>query len=100
MHQGRALQHIVGAGSLAVGAAGIVQPRLAAWTGVEPPEARGLGFRDIAIGVAVYAHPRIGLLQRAIVDVGDAFVFARRNALVSGLAVGSAALALYARTRI
>lgn len=96
----RALQHVVGGGSLLVGAAGIIAPRLFEWTGVDEPEARGLAVRDLVVGVAVYADPRVGFLQRAIVDAGDAFVFARRNAVVSGLAVGSAALALYARTRV
>jgi len=96
----RALQHAIGGGSLALAAVGILKPRLAAWTGVEPPEARGLGFRDLVIGAAVYADPRIGYLQRAIVDVGDALVFARRNGVVSALGVGSAALAVYARTRV
>jgi hypothetical protein len=95
----RGLQHLIGGGSFALGAVGTLAPRLARWTGAEEPEARGLGFRDLAIGVAVYADPRVGFVQRAIVDAGDAFVFARRNAFVSALAVGSAALALYARTR-
>jgi hypothetical protein len=96
----RALRHVIGAGSLVLGAVGVLKPRLMAWTGVEELEARGLGFRDLAVGFAVYADPRVGFVQRAIVDAGDAVLFARRNALVSMLAVGSAGVALYARTRV
>jgi hypothetical protein len=96
-----ALKHFIAAGSLALGAVGIVKPRVPAeWTGAAEPEARGLGFRDLAVGIAVYANPRLGLAQRAIVDVGDAIVFARRKPAVVAVALGSAALAVYARTRI
>jgi hypothetical protein len=68
-------------------------------TGAEIDEARGLGFRDLAIGAAICAAPRVGLAQRALVDVGDAFAFAKRKPAVAVVALGSAAFAAYALTR-
>jgi hypothetical protein len=91
------IKHAMGIASLAFGVAGILKPEpLARWTGAETAEARGLGFRDLAIGFAIYANPEIGLAQRAIVDVGDAVTFARRKRLIVPLGLGSAALAAYA----
>jgi hypothetical protein len=85
---------------LAAGVAGILKPELPArLTGAELEEARGLGFRDLAVGLAIYADPRVGLAQRALVDLGDAIVFAGRKPPVAVVALGSAALAAYAFTR-
>ena len=95
-----ALKHAFGLGSLAFGVAGVLKPSLAVrLTGASVEEARGLGFRDLAIGTAIYLAPGIGFAQRAIVDVGDAIVFARRKPAVAALGAASAAIALYGRTR-
>jgi len=94
------IKHVMGAGSLAVGAAGIVKPAtLARMTGATAEEARGLGFRDLAIGAVIYSSPRLGLAQRALVDLGDAWVFAKRKPAIAALGVGSAAVAAFAATR-
>jgi len=94
------VKHYLGIASLAFGVAGIVKPELPArLTGAEVDEARGLGFRDLAIGAAIYASPRVGLAQRALVDLGDAVVFAKRKPAVVAVALGSAALAAIALTR-
>ena len=94
------IKHLMGIGSLGFGIAGIVKPEpIARWTGAETAEARGLGFRDLAIGFAIYANPQIGLAQRAIVDVGDAVTFARRKRVIVPLGLGSAAVAAYALSR-
>jgi hypothetical protein len=96
-----AVRHFMGAASLGLGLAGVVKPDLLArLTGAEKDEARGLGFRDLAIGLAIYATPRLGLAQRALVDLGDAWVFARRKPAVIPVALGSAALAVYAATAV
>jgi phosphotransferase system glucose/maltose/N-acetylglucosamine-specific IIC component len=90
----------LGAASLAAGLVGILEPELPArLTGAEIDEARGLGFRDLAIGLAIYASPRVGLAHRALVDLGDALTFAKRRPPVAAVALGSAALAVYAATR-
>ena len=95
-----AVKHGLGIASLGVGAVGIVKPEFPArLTGAAIAEARGLGFRDLAVGITIYAHPRVGLAQRAIVDIGDAVTFAKRKPAVAAVAVGSAALAVYALTR-
>jgi hypothetical protein len=95
-----AIKHLMGIGSLAFGVAGILKPEpLARWTGAETAEARGLGFRDLAIGVAIYSNPKVGLVQRAIVDLGDAVTFARRKGIIVPLGLASAALAAYALRR-
>jgi hypothetical protein len=96
----RSLTNALGAASLALGAAGIVAPRLLARaTGTSTLEARELGFRDVAIGVAIYASPRIGLAQRAFADFGDAVAFARRKPWISTVALCGAAVAAYALAR-
>jgi multisubunit Na+/H+ antiporter MnhG subunit len=93
------VKHLIGAASLVLGVVGVARPDLLArLTGAAEDEARGLGFRDLAIGVAVYVAPRVGLAQRAIVDVGDAVTFARRRPAVVPVALASAALAAYAAT--
>ena len=95
-----AIKHLMGGGSLALGAAGVVRPAtLARMTGTSVEEARGLGFRDLAIGAVIYSSPRLGLAQRALVDLGDAWVFAKRKPPIAVLGLGSAALAAFAATR-
>jgi hypothetical protein len=95
-----AIKHFMGVGSVAFGVAGIVRPSaLARLTNAGTAEARGLGFRDLSIGFAIYANPQIGLAQRAIVDVGDAVTFARRKRAIVPLGLGSAALAAVALSR-
>ena len=94
------IRHVMGGGSLALGIAGIVKPELfVRLTGAERNEARGLGFRDILIGIGIYAAPRVGLVQRAVADVGDSIVFARRKPIVVPIALASAAIAAYAARR-
>jgi hypothetical protein len=96
----RGIKHFLGVASLAFGVVGIVKPDVPArLTGAGVGEARGLGFRDVAIGAAIYASPRVGFAQRAVVDLGDAWVFAKRKPPVVALALGSAALAAVAATR-
>jgi hypothetical protein len=95
-----AIRHYLGIASLAAGLVGIVKPELPArLTGAEVDEARGLGFRDLAIGAAIYASPRVGLAQRALVDLGDAITFAKRKPAVAVVALGSAALAVFSGRR-
>ena len=90
----------MGAASLGLGVAGIVKPDLfVRLTGAEHHEARGLGFRDLIVGVGIYTAPRVGLAQRALADLGDSIVFARRKPVVVPLALASAALAAYAAAR-
>jgi multisubunit Na+/H+ antiporter MnhG subunit len=94
------VKHFMGAGSLGFGVLGVAKPDLfARLTGASEDEARGLGFRDLAIGVGIYASPRVGLAQRAIADLGDAVGFARRKPVVSVVALASAALAAFALRR-
>jgi hypothetical protein len=96
----KALTNALGAASIGLGAAGIVAPRLLArLTGTSTLEARELGFRDVAIGAAIYASPRIGLAQRAFADFGDAVAFARRKPWISAVALGGVAVAGYALAR-
>jgi hypothetical protein len=95
-----AIKHGIGLASLGLGVLGVARPDLfVRLTGAEPDEARGLGFRDLAVGLGIYAVPRVGLMQRALVDVGDAVVFARRKPKVVPIALASAALAAYAAAR-
>jgi multisubunit Na+/H+ antiporter MnhG subunit len=94
------IKHFLGAASLGLGLLGVAKPDLfVRLTGAEKNEARGLGFRDLLVGVGIYAAPRVGLAQRALADLGDAIVFARRKPVVVPIALASAALAAYAATR-
>ena len=90
----------MGAASLGLGVLGIVRPEIfVRLTGAERDETRGLGFRDLLVGIGIYAAPRVGLTQRALADLGDAIVFARRKPVVVPVALVSAALAAYAAAR-
>jgi hypothetical protein len=90
----------MGVSSFALGVAGIVKPDLfVRLTGAGRDEARGLAFRDLVVGMGIYAAPKVGLAQRAIADVGDSIVFARRKPVVVPIALASAALAAYAAAR-
>jgi len=90
----------MGAASLGLGVLGLVKPDLFVWlTGAERNQARALGIRDLVVGLGIYAAPRVGLAQRAVADVGDAIVFARRKPVVVPVALASAALAAYAAAR-
>jgi hypothetical protein len=94
------IKHALGAGSLGLGLLGLARPDLLVrLTGAERDEARGLGFRDLVVGIGIYAAPRVGLAQRALADLGDAIVFARRKPAVVPVALVSAALAAYAAAR-
>jgi hypothetical protein len=94
------IKHAMGAASLGLGVLGLVRPDLFVWlTNAERNEARALGFRDLVVGLGIYAAPRVGLAQRAVADVGDAIVFARRKPVVVPVALASAALAAYAAAR-
>jgi hypothetical protein len=95
-----AIKHGMGLASLGLGVLGLARPDLfVRLTGAELDEARGLGFRDLVVGIGIYAAPRIGLVQRAVADVGDAIVFAKRKPAVVPVALISAALAAYAAAR-
>lgn len=90
----------MGLASLSLGVLGILRPDLfMRLTGAERDEARGLGFRDLVVGLGIFAAPRVGLAQRAVADIGDAVVFARRKPKVVPIALVSAALAAYAAAR-
>jgi hypothetical protein len=94
------IRHAIGIASLGLGVLGLARPDLfVRLTGAERDEARGLGFRDLLVGFGIYAAPRVGLAQRALADVGDAIVFARRKPMVVPVALASAALAAYAAAR-
>jgi hypothetical protein len=94
------IKHVMGAASLGFGVLGLLKPNLLVrLTGAERNEARALGFRDLVVGVGIYAAPRVGLAQRALADTGDAIVFARRKPIVVPLALASAALAAYGAAR-
>jgi hypothetical protein len=96
----RVIKHVMGAASLGLGVLGLVKPDLfVRLTGAEWDEARGLGFRDLVIALGIYAAPKVGLAQRALADVGDAVVFARRKPKVVPIALASAAVAAYASVR-
>ena len=61
-----AVKHAMGLGSLALGVAGIVRPSLfGRLCEATEDEARELGVRDLCVGLAIYASPRVGLAQRA-----------------------------------
>jgi hypothetical protein len=91
------VKHVMGLGSLALGVAGIVRPSLfQRLCNATEDEARELGVRDLCVGVAIYASPRVGLAQRALADVGDAVVFGRRKRVVRVVAVLSALVAAVA----
>jgi hypothetical protein len=88
------IKHLMGAASLGLGVLGLAKPEVfARLTGAAVDEARGLGFRDLVVGLGIYAAPKVGLAQRALADVGDAIVFARRKPAVVPIALVSAALA-------
>lgn len=90
----------MGIASLGLGLLGVAKPELfMRLTGAERNEARALGFRDLVVGLGIYAAPRVGLAQRALADVGDAIVLARRKPAVVPVALVSAALAAYAASR-
>jgi hypothetical protein len=94
------IKNFMGAASLGFGVLGLVKPDLfVRLTGAERDEARGLGFRDLVVGVGIFAAPKVGLAQRALADVGDSIVFARRKPVVVPIALVSAALAAYASVR-
>jgi hypothetical protein len=94
------IKHFMGAASLAFGVLGLARPDLfVRMTGVTRDEARSLGFRDLVVGLGIYAAPRVGLAQRALADVGDAINFAHRKPKVVPIALVSAALAAYAAMR-
>jgi hypothetical protein len=94
------IKQLMGAASLGLGIAGIVKPELfVRLTAAERNEARALGFRDLIVGVGIYAAPKVGLAQRAVADLGDSIVFARRKPVVVPIALASAALAAYAAAR-
>ena len=94
------IKHGMGIASLGFGVLGLLKPDLfMRLTGAERNEARGLGFRDLVVGLGIYAAPRVGLAQRALADVGDAIVFARRKPKVVPIALVSAAVAAYAAAR-
>jgi hypothetical protein len=91
----------MGVASLGLGVAGMVKPDLfVRLTGAGRDEARALAVRDLVVGMGIYAAPKVGLVQRAIADVGDSIVFARRKPAVVPIALTSAALAAYAAARI
>ena len=90
----------MGIASFGFGVLGLARPELfMRLTGAERDEARGLGFRDLVVGLGIYAAPRVGLAQRALADVGDAINVARRKPRVVPIALASAALAAYAAAR-
>lgn len=94
------VKHLMGAASLGLGVLGVAKPEVfVRLTGASKDEARGLGFRDLVVGVGIYASPRVGLAQRAIADFGDAVGFARRKPVVSVVALASAAAAVFALRR-
>jgi hypothetical protein len=94
------IRQAMGIASVSLGVLGILKPDLfLRLTGAERDEARGLGFRDLVIGVGIYAAPKVGLAQRALADVGDAVVFAKRKPKVVPIALVSAAVAAYAAAR-
>jgi multisubunit Na+/H+ antiporter MnhG subunit len=94
------IRHFMGAASVGFGVLGLLKPDLfVRLTGAERDEARGLAFRDLAVALGIYAAPKVGLAQRAVADVGDAVVFARRKPKVVPVALVSAALAAYASAR-
>jgi hypothetical protein len=94
------IRQAMGIASVSLGVLGILKPDLfVRLTGAERDEARGLGFRDLVIGVGIYAAPKVGLAQRALADVGDAVVFAKRKPKVVPIALVSAAVAAYAAAR-
>jgi hypothetical protein len=99
-HGGTVIKQLMGAASLGLGVLGVLKPQVfVRLTGAKRGEARALAFRDLVVGVGIYAAPRVGLAQRALADVGDAVVFARRKPLVVPIALASAALATYAARR-
>ncbi len=99
-HGSRMIKHFMGAASLGLGVLGLAKPEMfMRLTGAEKDEARGLAFRDLLVGLGIYAAPRVGLAQRALADVGDSVVFARRKPEVVPIALVSAALAAYASAR-
>ena len=89
-----AVRHGMALGSLALGVAGIVRPALFhRLCDASEDEARELGVRDLCVGLAIYASPRLGLAQRALADLGDAVVFGRRKPFVGVIAGASAVVA-------
>jgi hypothetical protein len=94
------IKQFMGAGSLGLGVLGLLKPDVfVRLTGAGRDEARGLAFRDLVVGLGIYAAPRVGLAQRAVADVGDAITFARRKPVVVPIALLWAALAAYAAAR-
>ena len=90
----------MGLGSIALGVVGVVRPSLVGrLCNASDDEARELGFRDLVVGLGIYANPRVGLAQRALADVGDAVVFGRRKPVVAAIAVASALVAAHAAVR-
>jgi hypothetical protein len=99
---------VLGAGSLAFSAWGLIDPKgMAGALGDDPGVARPLAIRDGVIGVALL-HPRGGtlpLLARIAADISDAVRLARRSPKVAAGALAFAAwsgatLALMQRRRL
>jgi hypothetical protein len=89
-----AVKHLMGLGSIGLGLVGVVRPSvIGRLTDASEDEARELAFRDLVVGLGIYANPRIGLAQRALADLGDAVVFRRRKPVVAAIAVVSAVTA-------
>jgi len=94
----RTSTQLLGIGSLAFGAWGLVHPRsFASMANDDPAMARWLGARDLAIGAALLnAGGSKALALRMVSDAADAIRLRTRSPKVALGAVGFAALAAIA----
>src|SRR5690606_21571600 len=78
----------LGAASLGLGIWGILWPRqLGAVLGTDQDTARLIGFRDVGLALPLLGWgSRPALLSRAVLDLGDAFVFRHRPLIAVGAA--------------
>ena len=89
----RAISNVLGAGAVAFGVVGLLDPaRLARMIDASEETAREIGFRDLGNGLAIFASggSTWSIAQRVLYDVSDAILFGGRKPKV---AVGALAFA-------
>lgn len=101
MGGGRAVSVALGLGSLGFAGYGLAAPySVGNMIGISPGVASALAWRDLALGVALLASgSRQALVARAIADLGDAALSARRRPTIAVVAAVSASTALAAASR-
>lgn len=94
---------VLGAGALGFGLLGLASPRrLARMMATDEDTARTIGFRDVGSALALLASSdkRIAVVQRMLLDLGDASLLARRKPVAAAAALAFAGLGALALARL